>query len=42
MLMGFRKVKILGPDMWAMEFYLEFFNLLGNEMVRVVEKSRLT
>eukprot|EP00253_Pinus_taeda_P008490 PITA_08490 len=36
----FKKDKSPGPDGWTIEFYLAFFDLLGQDMLRVVEESR--
>jgi len=37
---SFQKGKSLGPDGWPIEFYLGFFDLLGNDILKVVESSR--
>jgi hypothetical protein len=37
----FQKGKILGPDGWPIEFYLGFFNLIGQDVLKVVEESRV-
>jgi hypothetical protein len=37
---SFQKGKSLGPDGWPIEFYLGFFDLLGNDILKVVEESR--
>ena len=37
---GFAKDKISGPDDWMVEFFLFFFELLGEEILEAVEKSR--
>jgi hypothetical protein len=37
----FQKDKILGLDGWTIEFYLGFFNLIGKDIVKVIEESRL-
>ena len=39
-LKGFKKEKILGPDGWPVEFYLAFFDLLGPDLVNLVDTSR--
>ena len=39
-LKGFKKDKILGPDGWPVEFFLDFFYLIGEELVLVVEQAR--
>eukprot|EP00253_Pinus_taeda_P031908 PITA_31908 len=36
----FKKDKIPGPDGWTIEFYLAFFDLLGNDLLQIVEESR--
>eukprot|EP00253_Pinus_taeda_P033720 PITA_33720 len=36
----FKKDKSPGPDGWTIEFYLAFFDLLGQDLLRVVEESR--
>lgn len=36
------KDKSLGPDGWTVEFYTQFFDLLGNELVSLVEEARTT
>jgi hypothetical protein len=38
---SFQKDKIPGPDGWTIEFYLAFFDLLGADLLRVVEETRL-
>ena len=40
-LKSFKKDKHLSPDGWSMEFFLHFFEILGMEMVRAIEESRL-
>ena len=40
-LKSFKKDKSPGPDGWPVEFFLDFFDLLGNELVDLVETSRL-
>jgi hypothetical protein len=37
---SFQKGKSPGPDGWPIEFYLGFFDLLGNDILKVVEESR--
>ena len=36
-LKSFKKDKSPGPDGWPVEFFLAFFDLLGNELVNLVE-----
>jgi len=36
----FNKDKSLGSDGWPIEFYLEFFDLIGNDLLNVVEACR--
>jgi hypothetical protein len=38
---SFQKDKSPGPDGWNIEFYLGFFDLLGKDILKVVEESRL-
>ena len=40
-LRGFKKDKSLGPDGWPVEFFLAFFDLVGEDLVLAVEQSRL-
>ena len=40
-LKGFKKDKSPGPDGWAVEFYLHFFDLVGKDILNVIEHSRL-
>jgi hypothetical protein len=37
----FHKDKILSPNGWTLEFYLGFFEFLGEDLLRVVEKVRV-
>lgn len=39
-LKSFQCDKSLGPDGWPMEFYLAFYDLIGNDIFQVVEESR--
>ena len=39
-LKSFKKDKSPGPNGWPVEFYLAFFDILGPELVKVVESSR--
>eukprot|EP00253_Pinus_taeda_P034161 PITA_34161 len=36
----FKKDKSPGPDGWTIELYLAFFDLLGNDLLKIVEDSR--
>jgi hypothetical protein len=40
-LKAFSKDKIPGPDGWTVEFYLYFFDLMGDDLLDLVEDSRL-
>ena len=40
-LKGFKKDKSLGPDGWPVEFYVHFFDLIGKDILNVIEDSRL-
>jgi hypothetical protein len=40
-LKGFVVSKIHGPDGWTIKFFLEFFDLLGHDLLEVVEESRV-
>ena len=37
---SFQKDKSLGPDGWPVEFYIGFFDLIGDDMLKVVEEYR--
>jgi hypothetical protein len=37
---SFQKGKSPGPDGWSIEFFLGFFDLLGNDILKVVEEYR--
>jgi hypothetical protein len=39
-LKSFSKDKSLGPDGWMVEFFLWFFDLIGNDILEAVEESR--
>ena len=38
----FKKDKNLGPNGWSVEFYLEFFKPLGEDLLGVVEEVRIS
>eukprot|EP00253_Pinus_taeda_P015629 PITA_15629 len=38
----FKKDKSPGPDRWTIEFYLAFYELLGQDLLNVVEECRTT
>ena len=40
-LKGFKKDKSPVPDGWPVEFFLAFFDLLGEELTSVVEQARI-
>jgi hypothetical protein len=40
-LKSFSKDKSPGLDVWIIEFYLHFFDLVGTELLELVEDSRL-
>ena len=40
-LKSFKKDKSPGPDGWPVEFFLALFDLLGSEILNVVESSKL-
>ena len=39
-LRGFKKDKSLGPDGWSVEFFLDFFDLVGEDLVLAAEQAR--
>ena len=39
-LKGFSASKIPGPDGWTIEFFLSFFDLMGNDILEMVEETR--
>jgi len=38
-LKGFTKDKSLGPDVWTVEFFLNFFDLVASDLLEAVEES---
>jgi hypothetical protein len=40
-LKGFSKDKSPGPDGWTVEFFLHFYELVGKDLLDVVEETRL-
>eukprot|EP00253_Pinus_taeda_P029489 PITA_29489 len=38
----FKKDKSPGPDGWTIEFYLAFYDILGQDLLKVVEESRIS
>jgi hypothetical protein len=40
-LKGFAKSKNLGRDGWIVDFFLEFFDILGHNILEAVEESRI-
>jgi len=40
-LKGFAKDKSLGPDGWTVEFFLFFIDLVGADLLVMVEETRL-
>lgn len=38
----FKKDKSPGPDGWPVEFYLAFYDMLGEDLLDVIEESRIT
>jgi hypothetical protein len=39
-LKGFSSSKSLGSDGWTIEFFQEFFDLLGNDILDMVEETK--
>lgn len=37
----FKTDKSPGPDGWSIEFYLAFFEVLGNDLLKVIEECRI-
>ena len=40
-LKSFKKDKSPGPDGWPVEFYLDFLDILGNDLLQLVDSSRM-
>jgi hypothetical protein len=40
-LLSFNKDRSPGPDGWTVEFFLQFFDLVGSDLLELVEDSRL-
>lgn len=38
---GFEKEKSIGPDGWIVEFFLEFFDTMGVDLLAIMEESRV-
>jgi hypothetical protein len=36
----FQKYKIPGPNAWSIDFYMGFYELVGEDVLQVVEESR--
>ena len=41
-LQSFQKDKIPGPDGWLIEFFMELYDMLGQDLLQVVEDTRTT
>jgi hypothetical protein len=41
-LKGFTKDKSPGPDGWTVEFFLNYFDLVANDLLEVVEESSVS
>jgi hypothetical protein len=37
---SFQKDKIPGPDGWSMDFFVGLFDLVGKDLLKVIEESR--
>jgi hypothetical protein len=40
-LSSFQKDRCPGPDRWLVEFYLDFFEFIGDDLLRIMEEVRL-
>jgi len=38
----FKRDKSLGPDGWKVKFYLSFFEIIGSDLLKVIEESRIS
>lgn len=38
---NFQKEKMSGPDGWSMDFYVGLFDLIGHDILKVIEESRV-
>lgn len=38
----FKKYKTLGPDGWTIEFYIGFFEILGEDLLKVIEDCKIS
>lgn len=41
-LVSFKRDKILGPDGWLVEFFISFYDLLKEDLIRVIEEEKST
>ena len=41
-LRSFKKDKISGPNDWPVEFFLHFFDMLGRDLLKAMECSRMS
>jgi hypothetical protein len=39
---SFQKGKILGTDAWTVEFFIDFFDIMGIDLLRVVEEVKMS